>query len=292
MLNVHELERSWLRYKIKHTLPYAVAGVAVITLSVAALWYLSLDRPDTKESQETISASSQPVDRPKLAQRPPVPVAQTAPTKPVPALAVSTPPEREIENSVSVSTQKVARPQGQTKVLIKPSMGFLETFKHPPKRLVQEPEPQKNVTQTTTLSTSLSTQAPVSTPVKKVDPPVQNTPTLSSSTPSNISITARQDEKDIQDVIKRFKKNKNPALSLFVAKRYYELGRYQKAYNYALITNDINSEIEDSWLIFARSLVRLDQRKMAIKALNSYIDDSDSARAKILLDDIKHGGPR
>jgi tetratricopeptide (TPR) repeat protein len=104
-----------------------------------------------------------------------------------------------------------------------------------------------------------------------------------------LNINRKSDEKDIQDVIKRFKKNKNPALSLFVAKRFYAIGNYQQSYNYALITNELNSDIEDSWLIFAKSLVKLGQRDMAISTLESYIEDSRSIKAKLLLDSIKNG---
>ena len=102
-------------------------------------------------------------------------------------------------------------------------------------------------------------------------------------------IRRENDMKDIQDVIKRFKKNKNPALSLFVAKRYYRIGSYQEAYNYALMTNELDSNIEDSWLIFAKSLYKLDQKEMAIKTLKTYYDDSGSVKAKITLDQMKKG---
>ncbi len=102
-------------------------------------------------------------------------------------------------------------------------------------------------------------------------------------------IQRENDMKDIQDVIARFKKNKNPALSLFVAKRYYAIGNYQQAYNYALITNEIDNSIEDSWLIFAKSLYKIGQKEMAIKTLQTYYDDSRSVKAKITLDQMKDG---
>ena len=92
-----------------------------------------------------------------------------------------------------------------------------------------------------------------------------------------------------EDVIKRFKKNNNPALSLFIAKKYYELENYDQSYNYALITNEINDNIDSSWIIFAKSLVKLNKREEAIKTLNKYIQHSHSNQAKILLDEIKSG---
>ena len=81
---------------------------------------------------------------------------------------------------------------------------------------------------------------------------------------STISIKRQNTHEDIQHVIKRFKKSNNPALSLFVAKKYYELENYNAAYNYALITNELNNDIEESWIIFTKSLVKLGKKDKAI----------------------------
>ena len=76
---------------------------------------------------------------------------------------------------------------------------------------------------------------------------------------------------------------------ILIAKKYYELGEYHKAYNYALITNQIDRDIEASWIIFAKSLVKLKQKDMAIKTLKQYLESSHSSSAKILLDEILSG---
>jgi tetratricopeptide (TPR) repeat protein len=106
---------------------------------------------------------------------------------------------------------------------------------------------------------------------------------------SSIVIKRQDTLNDLNHVIKRFEKNNNPALSLFIAKKYYALAQYDKSYNYALITNDINSEIEASWIIFAKSLVKLNKKDMAIKTLSKYIENTHSNSGRILLDDIVSG---
>ena len=108
-------------------------------------------------------------------------------------------------------------------------------------------------------------------------------------TSKKISIKRQNTQDDIHDIIKRFKNNNNPALSLFVAKKYYELGNYHQAYNYSLITNKINKEIKVSWIIFAKSLVKLGKRDKAISILKKYIQQSHSSSAQILLDEIRTG---
>lgn len=105
----------------------------------------------------------------------------------------------------------------------------------------------------------------------------------------SVSISRRDEQKDIADVIKRFNINHNPALSLFVAKKYYQLGDYEQAYNYALATNDINKNIEESWILFAKSLVKLNKKEMAVETLKKYISHSNSPQAKRLLEEINTG---
>jgi tetratricopeptide (TPR) repeat protein len=118
---------------------------------------------------------------------------------------------------------------------------------------------------------------------------VKKEPTVEPYKKQVITIERRDSQNDIKEIIARFKKNNNPALSLFVAKKYYELGNYEQAYNYSLITNSINNDIEESWLVFAKSLVKLNRKEMAIKTLKEYIKYSHSGNARILLNDIESG---
>ncbi len=105
----------------------------------------------------------------------------------------------------------------------------------------------------------------------------------------SIEIKRNNTQEDIQHVIKRFKKSNNPALSLFAAKKYYEIGNYNQAYNYALITNEINNNIEESWIIFSKSLVKLNRKDKAIELLTKYVNYSQSYKGNLLLSKIKSG---
>lgn len=106
---------------------------------------------------------------------------------------------------------------------------------------------------------------------------------------NSLQLTKKEDKEDLQSVVKRFKKNKNPKLSLFLAKRYYNMEKYYYAYNYALITNELDNTLEDGWILFAKSLVKLNQKQKAIETLKKYIYHSNSDQAKILLDSIENG---
>jgi len=92
-----------------------------------------------------------------------------------------------------------------------------------------------------------------------------------------------------KEVEKRFRLGHDPDDSLFLAKAYYLKGMYKKAEYWALQTNKINENIEESWLIFVKSKVKRGQRNEAIRILNTYIKKTGSAEGRILLDKIKKG---
>lgn len=94
---------------------------------------------------------------------------------------------------------------------------------------------------------------------------------------------------DIHEIENRFKNNSNPHLGLYIARYHYDHGNYTESYNYALKTNAINNTIEESWLIFAKSLVKLGKTDQAKKTLQTYISESNSDNARNLLDSIGKG---
>jgi len=261
MHNIHDLEQRWLKYKIKFYLPYIITIIFTIILSIALVFIL-----DTKKDSDAILASTE--------------IVQTqTPLKPIvkKKIVQEKVPEH-IENKVEkiikkqTSVENIAQ---EKQLVLTPSLDFMKKLK-------------------TDSVNSYQSQKPRTNEVQKVYEPIvneQKTTTKFESIPKKqkINISTKETQNDIQHVIKRFKKNNNPTLSLFVAKKYYKLGDYRKAYNYALITNEINNEIEQSWIIFAKSLVKLKKKNLAIKTLSKYVNHSHSGNAKVLLDDIKSG---
>lgn len=92
-----------------------------------------------------------------------------------------------------------------------------------------------------------------------------------------------------KDVQRRFEQSHDTDDSLFLAKSYYSQRNYQKAEYWALQTNKVNENIEESWLIFAKSKVKLGRKNEAIHILTNYIKKSNSTEAQNLLNKIKEG---
>lgn len=91
------------------------------------------------------------------------------------------------------------------------------------------------------------------------------------------------------DVEKRFSISHDPDDALFLANSYYKKGNYKKAEYWALQTNKIDEDIEESLLIFIKSKIKLGHNNEGMAILKSYIEKSNSEEAKKLLYQIENG---
>ena len=268
MLDINDLEKRWLQYKIKSYIPHAIIVISLVV--IASIFTLFLPQ-DSKKVSPSIIAKVPVKKIPVLKQE----IKKEIPPSPVQVEKKPIRQEPIPQDSIQAQSLK-----------LKPSLNFIKKMQH-------STQPYYNTKQN---SNPLITQQPhtIKTPPK----PTTQVEVIENDEPEEIEVAEtvkkiqikrRNTKEDIAQIIKRFKKNNNPALSLFIAKKYYELGEYHQSYNYALITNNINSEIEQSWIVFAKSLVKLNEKEMAMKTLKSYIKNSHSNSAQILLEEITSG---
>ncbi len=90
-----------------------------------------------------------------------------------------------------------------------------------------------------------------------------------------------------KDVEHRFYKTHDPVDALFLAKAYFKMGKFNNAAYWALEANKINSNIEESWILFAQSKAKLRHINEAIRILESYLKRENSLKAKKLLKKLK-----
>ncbi len=86
-----------------------------------------------------------------------------------------------------------------------------------------------------------------------------------------------------------FKETQDTKDSLYLARYFYKKGDYKKAESWAVQTNNIDGDIEESWLIFAKARAKQGFRTDAIKVLQSYYDETKSEKAKELLRKLRLG---
>lgn len=295
MLNTRDLERRWLKWKIKSYIPHTVIVVSLVVISSIALFYLS--SPKT-QPQTPVVVTKEPIQtqqqQPKSEQKPQAKVTvQTKSQQPVKQLPT-------ISSVVDTTLETHKEPK---KIVLKPSMDFMKGMQEvsgdyyidntqanePQQETVQQPFVANN-TPAQSQPSGVATQNPEPEVIEeKQEVAITQQQPSEEATSKKVVITIQSSMQDIKDAERRFSKHNSPALSLFLARQYYNRGIYTKSYNYALITNQLDKEIEDSWLIFARSLVKLGKKEKAIKALKEYIKYSQSSNAKLLLNDIQNG---
>jgi hypothetical protein len=245
VLDIRNLERRWLKYKLKSYAPHG----ALVVLSLSALIALRF-------------IWSEP------------PSSSTAVKSPLTS-----------EANLSQAKKTDSAPLTRDQMVLEPSMDFVQSF-HPSIPL-SEPE-KKGVTGSTERSIP-------STPPQVLTPPNSTVlPLTVPSSPANKSLSLNRNETkiDIVSIEHRFKETSNAQLGLFIARYYYDHGQYNEAYNFSLKTNSLNSRLEESWIIFAKSLVKLGRVEQAKKTLSLYISESNSDAARALLDSIERGSFR
>lgn len=250
MLDIHNLERRWLKYKIKSYLPYMATVFALLLLVII------------------VSILLEPKDN-----------------------AVPKPPQVVLKNPNPVTFNQIKVPVSPNNTtVLEPSMEFVRALSESSQPITSSSPPEntkiKSISQTVTQpplppiakTLSLPDQQPSPT---KVQPPLTSNMTL--------TVNRKESTLDIAELEQRFKETSNANLGLFIARYYYDHENYSEAYNYALKTNTVNSRIDESWIIFSKSLVKLGKTDQAKKTLQLYISQSGSDAAKGLLDTIEKG---
>lgn len=91
-----------------------------------------------------------------------------------------------------------------------------------------------------------------------------------------------------EDVEKRFIHTRDIDDALFLARSYYKKGDYKKSEYWALETNKLDENSEESLLIFVKSKVKLGLKNEAIAILTDYIKMTDSQEGKKVLYQIEN----
>lgn len=171
-------------------------------------------------------------------------------------------------------------------MILEPSMGFIQSLAPSSIPTVPTANPPIVSSKSTLIP---NVHPPVTAiakePLSKTQPPVM--PQIQPVVKGKLTSIKRDDAAfDIHELEERFKNNSNPNLGLYIARYHYDHGNYTESYNYALKTNAISSTMEESWLIFAKSLVKLGKEDQAKKTLQLYISNSNSQSAKNYLDTL------
>jgi len=264
MVDLHELEQRWLRYKIKYYLPHFAVTISIIVITSTLIIY---NKNFSKEIRKKETKKKQ-IEK-KVALQTSIPIKKKIKKKIKKRIEKKTPLQRPMR---SIAINKKAVVHSPSLDIMKKSPTQMQPHNKDKNISTQDKKSVKDTIQ----REQTNTLTPVETPLQKEEP-------------HHISIIKKDTHNDIVEIIQRFNKNNNPALSLFIAEKYYALGNYRQSRHYALITNNLNKDIELSWIIFTKSLVKLGERKKAIQTLQKYLEYNHSNRVQTLLNKIRSG---
>lgn len=266
MLNVPELEKKWIKFKLKSFIPHFIFLLFCVLVLITLFFY---------PYNEAVKSSKHEIEKQMIAEQ-----NSTAEANKVVPNSINAVQSLQKDKNLSTETTN------DDKLVLKPSLNFVNEIENSMITYYDDKSNNKVDEKKVEKKTPEPTQKPadVQTKIEKAEEK-----TTKAVETNKIKIQKHEVDDNMQDVIQRFKKTNNPVLSLFLAKKYYEMKKYNLSYNYALITNQIDNKIDMSWIIFAKSLVKLGQKDMAINTLKSYIKNSNSQTATTLLDEIESG---
>jgi tetratricopeptide (TPR) repeat protein len=272
MLNINELESRWKRYKIKSYIPHFVILISSLIILTISLIFLT-----PKEKQLEQESLVQEIQIPKVIATKPQEKNSTEQV-----IQKQEVKEAYVEAVQPTTPKNIQTPSSNKKITLTPSLDFMKSIN-------RDSLPYYTQVEDDATSQAQDEKLREDQEESQSDETKESKVQIQNKEPETINIKKGTTQDDIQHVLKRFQKNNNPALSLFIAQKYYDLGDYHNSYNYALITNEINNNIEESWIIFTKSLIKLGQKEMAVKTLKQYLEYSNSSKAGRLLEEILSG---
>ena len=252
MYDVEGLEKEWKRYKSKQRMPWIVSAVLIVLIIVLIIFRADFSTLLSRYSGDDNSS----IKKEKTIEK-------SRPLKPyVPTM---TPKSESNQSAQKIAPVKSSKETNQST--------------------------EKKKTPSMTIEVSDLVAAPVEERKRKYlkIEVTDRYPTKKKQTEKPKVSTKKKKKRTIGSAENNFSKSRSYYDALYLAHAYYKKGNYAKAQKWALVTNDINSKLEESWLIFAKAKAKLGQRSEAQQVLSAYIAKTNSSKAKALLRKIKKG---
>jgi len=93
--------------------------------------------------------------------------------------------------------------------------------------------------------------------------------------------------RSLKSLKKKFYATNNPKYALQIAQRFYNAQRYKEALKWSLIANEVDEQKPESWIMFAKTKMKMGKKQDAINVLNAYLKTYTSAKISRYLEKIK-----
>ncbi len=281
--DIVELEKKWLRYKIKTGFKFYIFFIIFILVITSLIYYMFIKDNDAIKVDN--SNESNKTEKMKFLKK--LNFQNNSKTKKIKQNAfdvnISKIDSNKTKNDITYDIEQYIMYNNslkKNKAILKPKQEEPFSFKI-------EPTPQKaeqffnsrELILHKPYSNEVSTENKLVLPLKNNQNKIQNKNLVIGTTKINT----------IEYLKNKFYKTSNISFALRITKEYYYKKEYKKSLKWALIANDLDSSNEDTWYWFAKSKVKLNEKENAIKALKAYLAQKESVKLKALLTKIQHG---
>ncbi|WP_457592784.1 CDC27 family protein [Hydrogenimonas sp.] len=308
MLEIEKLEKEWRKYRAKRMKPWFVLFFAAVFLTGGYLilqnygsdivtFNLTNGSTEKKSEPAAVPVAEKTPETQKRADEAlagNIPVAKTEVAK-VPVAAKPEVPAAIDEKETSLpKTEEPAvavkeTPKKETSVVLNPDIDFLENISpsHERSHKVYS-KPVKAVKHETIAADIPPKQSTRQSKNRAEDDSGMKQETESGKN-STLMIRSTKANNTLEYLIKRFNERRDPKLASYIAQSYYKKGKYKEAVKWSVMANSLDPSSEETWLIFARSKVKLGQKEDAIRALRVYLNQYSSRNIKSFLQSLEAG---
>ncbi|MGB2553577.1 transformation system protein [Campylobacter sp. MOP51] len=103
-----------------------------------------------------------------------------------------------------------------------------------------------------------------------------------------IQIQSSGPEISVDELKSKFDRTNSSELATLIAKKYYDIQDYKSSEKWSVIANELNSDNEESWVIFAKSKYNLGQKYDAVRVLKIYNEKANSKEIETLIKHIEN----
>jgi hypothetical protein len=243
MRNIDILEEKWKIYKYRQFAPYAI--IATLLLSTLLYFFLKDDVGKKEAVDFEIISANVNIDKEIIERKMPL----------------------SIHGNLNSLEPEIIYNMVTEKICIKrPVINYIENFNENNISIMENEAAESTRSELKKPSTELykaqSNEVCLALPAIKID----DKPAIS----KKIKFDVIDNSNALSDIMRRFNQSKDPNDALFLSNSFYESGDYDKSLFWAIETNKITEEIEDSWLLMAKSKAKLGDKSEAIRILKAY----------------------
>lgn len=282
-LEILELEKKVFKYRLKKRIPYLIVLLLCLILSgIALFFYLKPSHTITVEEKQPALT---PIPSTSSAIETNLSINQNASS----SSHVLTKQEHQNDNTkAEEKTLFLQLPTISKNNIGKKNSSLLEQPENPKNTLSTEIEEPEN-----RVLSSKSMKVPdenfYRTKEDKIDTLLLPPPLTEEEKPKGIIKIESQEVNSIKYLKERFEKSHNIIFALMLSEEYYIAKNYQDSNKWSIVANTIDADNEKSWILFAKSKLKLGQKQDAIASLEAYLKHNKSKAAQSLLTQILSG---